>query len=134
MLLGLATGLNQNISVQDVGLSGKTHADGLAVGRPSGFVGGIVRTLLSGAYTLEDDRLYNMMRALMECESIFIEPSACACLPAPSLLAAAPGMEAYLVAHGISAHMENATHVLWATGGRLVPEAVREEYRNTYLR
>lgn len=134
MLLGLATGLNQNISVQDVGLSGKTHADGLAVGRPSGFVGGIVRTLLSGAYTLEDDRLYDMMRALMECESIFIEPSACACLPAPSLLAGAPGMEAYLAAHGISAHMENATHVLWATGGRLVPEAVREEYRNTYLR
>ena len=93
-----------------------------------------MRTLLSGAYTLEDGRLYDMMRALMECESIFIEPSACACLPAPSLLAGAPGMEAYLAAHGISAHMENATHVLWATGGRLVPEAVREEYRNTYLR
>lgn len=52
MLLGMATGLHNEICVQDIGLSGLTHADGLAVGRPSGFVGKVVEPLLSGEFTL----------------------------------------------------------------------------------
>ena len=39
MVLGMATELHNQNCVQDVGLTGLTHADGLAVGRPSGFVG-----------------------------------------------------------------------------------------------
>ena len=134
MLLGLATGLNSKICVQDVGLTGKTHADGLAVGRPSGFVGSVVRALVSGEFTIEDYRLYDLMRALLNTEDIFIEPSACACLPGPTMLAAAPGMDAYLTAHGLSGRMDNAAHVLWATGGRLVPEEIRNEYIKTRLK
>ena len=133
MLLGLATGLNSKICVQDVGLTGKTHADGLAVGRPSGFVGSVVRALVSGEFTIEDYRLYDLMRALLNTEDIFIEPSACACLPGPTMLAA-PGMDAYLTAHGLSGRMDNAAHVLWATGGRLVPEEIRNEYIKTRLK
>lgn len=134
MLLGLATGLNSKICVQDVGLTGKTHADGLAVGRPSGFVGSVVRALVSGEFTIEDYRLYDLMRALLNTEDIFIEPSACACLPGPTMLAAAPGMDAYLTAHGLSGRTDNAAHVLWATGGRLVPEEIRNEYIKTRLK
>lgn len=134
MMLGLATGLNSKICVQDVGLTGKTHADGLAVGRPSGFVGSVVRALVSGEFTIEDYRLYDLMRALLNTEDIFIEPSACACLPGPTMLAAAPGMDAYLTAHGLSGRMDNAAHVLWATGGRLVPEEIRNEYIKTRLK
>ena len=134
MLLGLATGLNSKICVQDVGLTGKTHADGLAVGRPSGFVGSVVRALVSGEFTIEDYRLYDLMRALLNTEDIFIEPSACACLPGPTMLAAAPGMDAYLTAHGLSGRMDNAAHVLWATGGRIVPEEIRNEYIKTRLK
>ena len=120
--------------MQDVGLTGKTHADGLAVGRPSGFVGSVVRALVSGEFTIEDYRLYDLMRALLNTEDIFIEPSACACLPGPTMLAAAPGMDAYLTAHGLSGRMDNAAHVLWATGGRLVPEEIRNEYIKTRLK
>ena len=134
MLLGLATGLNSKICVQDVGLTGKTHADGLAVGRPSGFVGSVVRALVSGEFTIEDYRLYDLMRALLNTEGIFIEPSACACLPGPAMLAAAPGMDAYLTAHRLSGRMDNAAHVLWATGGRLVPKEIRSEYIKTRLK
>ena len=34
---------------------------------------------------------------------------------------------------GLEEKMKNATHIAWATGGSLVPEAIREEYKNTYL-
>ncbi len=78
MLTGMATGLNHEISVQDIGLTGLTHADGLAVGRPSGFVGGVMKPLLSGEFTIRDGQLYDYMRDLLETEDIFLEPSACA--------------------------------------------------------
>lgn len=68
MLLGMATGRNQDISVQDIGLTGLTHADGLAVGRPSGFVGRVMKPLLSGEFTIRDGKLYDYMRDLLASE------------------------------------------------------------------
>ena len=37
MPVGMSTGLNHEIPMQDIGLTGLTHVDGLVVGRPSGF-------------------------------------------------------------------------------------------------
>ena len=115
MLLGMATGKGPEICVQDIGLSGLTHADGLAVGRPSGFVGRVMKNILSGIVTVRDESLYCYMRLLEETEKIFIEPSACAAF------------------EGVKYADENATHILWATGGSMVPEDIRNQYRNTYL-
>lgn len=117
MVLGMVTGKGPEICVNDIGLSGLTHADGLAVGRPSGFVGRVMENLLEGIVTVQDRRLYDYMRLLEQTEGIFIEPSSCAAFHGPKLSTAEP----------------NATHILWATGGRLVPEDIRQQYRQTYL-
>lgn len=117
MLLGMATGKGLDICVRDIGLTGLTHADGLAVGRPSGFVGRVMENLLDGIATVQDYRLYDHMRLLEETEGIFIEPSSCAAFQGVRLVKAP----------------EQATHILWATGGSLVPRNIREQYRNTHL-
>ena len=133
MLLGMATGLHNRIAVQDIGLTGLTHADGLAVGRPSGFVGKVMEPYLSGEVTLRDRRIYDYMRDLWETEDIFIEPSACAAMQGPVLLGQTEEGRSYLEKHGLTEKMPKAAHILWATGGSMVPEDIREEYRNTHL-
>lgn len=133
MILGMATGLHNDICVQDVGLMGQTHADGLAVGRPSGFVGKVMEPLLSGEFTVEDKWLYDYMRALWDTESIFIEPSSCAAFQGPIKLSEYEETRKYLVKENLSDKMDFSTHIVWATGGSLVPEEIRREYRNTYL-
>lgn len=131
MLLGLATGLHNGICVQDVGLTGLTHADGLAVGRPSGFVGRVMEHLVSGEMTVADHKLYDYMRALWQREEIFIEPSSCAAFQGVLDAAKSPEMAAYTARHHLP--MDRATHIAWATGGKLVPQAQREIFFGTHL-
>ena len=130
MLLGLATGLHEKICVQDVGLSGLTAADGLAVGRPSGFVGKTVAELLSGEFTVEDAALFDNMRLLLDRENLFIEPSACAAFRGPEIISAQTDD---LQKSGLSGRMADASHIVWATGGRLVPQEERQKYDLTHL-
>lgn len=115
MLLGMLSGKGNAISVQDIGLDNKTEADGLAVGRPSAFVGSMMHLLLSGAYTMNDDRLFYYMKTLYREDGIFVEPSA-----------AAGFLGTTMLSRMISSN--DATHLVWATGGMLVPEEVRREW------
>ena len=133
MLVGMATGLDSEISVQDIGLTGLTHADGLAVGRPSGFVGGVMKPMLSGELTIRDANLYHYMRDLLETEDIFLEPSACAAFQGPIRLNQSQEMAEYIRENNLEDKMAQASHIAWATGGSLVPDKVREEYKETYL-
>lgn len=127
MLLGLMTGLHDKISVEDFGLDNKTEADGLAVGRPSSFVGKIMEKLLSGVFTIEDNRLYDFLKALADEEDIYLEPSALAGFLGPIFLSGKEG-EDYLKKHNILENKNNITHMCWATGGSLVPKNIMEEY------
>ncbi len=131
MLLGMATGLHSGISVQDAGLSGLTQADGLAVGRPSGFVGGVMEPLLSGIFTVDDAALPAYLRELFDTEGIFVEPSAAAAFAGPARLMAEPATREYLKQRGLEPLMANVTHIAWATGGALVPPEVRQAYVGT---
>ena len=40
----------------------------------------------------------------------------------------------YIEENALTEKMENACHIVWATGGGLVPEDVRMDMLNTYLR
>lgn len=132
MLLGLTTGLHNGICVQDAGLSGATHADGLAVGRPSGFVGRVIEPLLSGEVTVDDAMLYEYLRDLQQTEGIFIEPSACAAFRGPAAVGS-PEFCAYAEQTGLADNLSQAAHIVWATGGMLVPNDVRMRFLETHL-
>lgn len=125
MTLGLITGLHDEICVADIGLDGKTAADGLAVGRPSRLVGSIMETLLDGCYTIEDCNLYPYLSKLAISEKIFIEPSACASFSGPMQFTKC---KEYIKKHNLEGKLENSTHILWATGGSMVPKKEMESY------
>ena len=115
MLLGLCTGKHQNISMADLGIAMNTAADGLAVGRASGFVGRLIEPFLSGCYTLEDRRLFRMLSQLYDTEGIALEPSALAGMYGPVCVEKDPAFAQY------RGNLQ-ATHLVWATGGSMVPE------------
>lgn len=115
MLLGLATGKHDEISVEDIGLDNKTEADGLAVGRPSSFVGKIMNDILSGCFTIDDKKLFQFLKMLYKEERIFLEPSALAGFLGPIFTS-----DRY--------KSKNTIHICWATGGSLVPQESRGEF------
>jgi D-serine dehydratase len=115
MLLGLATKKHNEISVFDIGLDNKTQADGLAVGRASGFVGKFIENMIHGCFTINDEKLFYYLKGLYNSENIFIEPSSLAGF------------------NGISLTKNLYTKVfpnymMWATGGSLVPESERKKF------
>lgn len=129
MMLGLASGLNSKISVQDLGIDNRTIADGLAVGRASSFVGEIISPFLSGCYSLEDPRMYRMLAQLADQESLYLEPSALAGMYGPVLLAKDPVLSGYAAQAGVSPEaMANSIQLVWATGGNMVPREEMAQY------
>lgn len=134
MLIGMATGLHNEISVQDLGIDGKTHADGLAVGRPSKLVGKMMDYVLGGVFTVDDYKLYDYMRCLNETENINIEPSACAAFEGCIKLENTEEGRQYIKNHNLENVMHNAVHTGWATGGSLVPEEINKQFLETHLR
>jgi len=133
MLLGMETGLHEKISVYDVGINGITHADGLAVARPSGLVGRLMDPILSGIFTVDDYKLYDYLRILNETENKRIEPSSCAAFEGVTSLLKYDESKKY-IENKIGKNINNAYHVCWATGGRMVPEEDMEGFLNTYLK
>ena len=126
MLLGVYTGLHDGIAVQDLGIDNVTAADGLAVGRPSGFVGRAMARLIDGYYTLSDDEMYRLLAMLAQTETVCLEPSALAGMAGPWRVA---GNADYLSRLSLSALvMQQATHLVWATGGGMVPETEMQKY------
>ncbi len=129
MLLGVHTGLHDAIAVQDLGIDNLTAADGLAVGRASGFVGRAMERLLDGFYTLSDQEMYDLLGLLARDEQIRLEPSALAGMPGPWRVSADGDWQASRALD--AGRMAQATHLVWATGGGMVPAEEMAKYLAT---
>ncbi len=117
MMLGMATGKHNEISVNDFGIENRTIADGLAVGRASGFVGKQMLPFMDGAYSVADERMSALLKMLDDAEGIKLEPSALAGMYGPIMLSKKLG------------ELPFGYHLIWATGGNMVP---CEEYEKYY--
>lgn len=126
MFLGVYTGLHDKVSVQDFGIDNKTAADGLAVGRPSGFVGKAMQRLIDGYYTVDDKTLFNYLAKVYDYEKIRLEPSATAGFAGISFVLQ---NNEYLQRQNFTHQdLQNATHLVWATGGAMVPDDEFQRY------
>lgn len=122
LLLGLATDLHQNVSAKDFGITNSTIADGLAVSRPSGLVCRAVELIVSGVFTVADDEMSALLSLLYQIEGLRLEPSAVAGF------AGFLGNKAALGLALTPEQQKNVTHLVWATGGSMVPLDVWDGY------
>lgn len=128
MLIGCMTGEHDKVCVQDFGIDNNTAADGLAVGRASRFVGKTMENLLSGIYTVNDNKLFRMLSALADTEGIYVEPSALAGAPGMFNLFRTEAGQQYIENQKLKGKMQNASHIIWSTGGNMVPKAEMNDY------
>lgn len=124
MLTALISGECEHIS--KYGLSGKTDADGLAVGTASKLVFSTVGRLIDGEMTVFDARIAPLVGLVHGTEGIFIEPSAAASVS--GLIELIKSNKYGKLPDGIASCLPDSTHILWATGGGLVPKEEREKY------
>jgi len=125
MLIGVYTGLHDDVCVEDFGIENRTAADGLAVGRASGFVGRAMERMIDGYFTVEDEQLFKYIRLAHDTEKVSLEPSAVAGIPGPNYVS---GDKSYLHKFELETSIQNATHIIWATGGGMVPDEEMQKY------
>lgn len=109
MALAMAEGRG-DVSVYDIGLGNGTVADGLACSSPSVLAYEIMKTMLDGCFTVEDEHSLALSRLLYKAEGIKAEPSSCVAFSGVGKIPCK------------IKNIENATHLVWLTGGSLVPE------------
>ncbi|KAB1074420.1 D-serine ammonia-lyase [Methylobacterium planeticum] len=114
MLVQLAAGLERPVSVYEVGLDNRTEADGLAVASASMRVARTVGPLIEAVVTVSDADLSAWLRELWTGAGLRLEPSAAAGFAA---------VRPFLAALPAPPGGDRATHVVWTTGGALLPEA-----------
>ena len=113
-LVQMLSSVGSSQSVYDFGLTNQTEADGLAVPRASQLAADVMRPLLAGVFTVEDQTMFDHLAMLLATQGMRIEPSAAAGFIGPKHL------------RGNTLACSNANHVVWTTGGLLVPDAQYE--------
>lgn len=127
-MVHMMSGSKELISVYDVGLTNRTEADGMAVARMSEFVADVMKPMLSGVFTVDDDDLFRWLWKAQTTQAIRLEPSATAGFAGPEFIVNSNQGRAYQEAHGLSNKLAQATHVIWTTGGAFVPEEQFKEF------
>lgn len=109
------------ISIYDVGQRNQTIADGLAVPCASDFVYPLMRERLSGVALVTDDVMRADLWRLHALAGLQVEPSAAAAVSGPRALLGTEAGRQYLARHGLDALLSSANHIVWTTGGALMP-------------
>ena len=99
-----------DVSVYDIGLGKGTVADGLACSSPSVLAYNVMKTMLDGCFTISDEHSLALTKLLYSTSGIKAEPSSCVALG---------GVGKF---NEKIENVQNATHLVWLTGGSLVPE------------
>ena len=99
-----------DVSVYDIGLGRGTIADGLACSSPSRLACEVMKGMLDGCFTVSDEHALSLTRLLYKTSGIKAEPSSCVALGGAGKIPCE------------IKNIENATHLVWLTGGSLVPE------------
>ena len=81
--------------------------------------------MISGCFTVSDEKMYRLLHKMADAEGIHLEPSALAGVPGMGLVCSPAGAD-YVEAHGVD--LSRATHIAWATGGSMVPPEVWQGY------
>ena len=102
---------------------GRTVADGLAVRNPSPLVMESTGNLFAGGYILDDSEILNSMALLYDLENLKVEPSAASGLKGPK------SVNKLLKANGYENIAAEAIHIVWLTGGSMLPE---NDWQNYY--
>ena len=86
-----------------------------------------MQRLLDGFYTVSDEEMYSLLALMERSEGLRLEPSALAGVPGIARVQA--DQQGYLARIGLDTQaMSNATHLVWATGGNMVPADEMEAY------
>ena len=126
VMLGMITGKHDKVCVQDFGIDNITCADGLAVGRASSFIGTTLEHTIDGFFTVSDENMFICLKLMWDSENIKLEPSALAGIS--SILNFHKNEDIKKYTDSLSIKRKNITHLAWATGGDMVPEAIMEGY------
>ena len=73
----------------------------------------LMTPILDGCFTVRDERLFQYLQLLYQTEQIFIEPSASA---------------GFSGLFSVNNHLRAGTHIVWATGGNMVPPQEKDAY------
>jgi D-serine dehydratase len=92
------------------------------VPRASVLAADTMRPLLAGVFTVEDQTLFDHLALVLQTEGLRIEPSAAAGFSGPAYL-----RDSLLAVPG-------ANHMVWTTGGLLVPDAQFESFLRRAVR
>jgi D-serine dehydratase len=86
-----------------------------------------MQRLIDGYYTVDDDELYRLLALLESTETIRLEPSAVAGVP--GMIRVVTEQQGYRERLQLSEHrLANATHLIWGTGGSMVPREEMDAY------
>ncbi|CAN7546239.1 D-serine ammonia-lyase [Phenylobacterium sp. LjRoot225] len=112
MIAALAAGDGRAVSVQEIGLSGRTAADGMAVPRASDLVLDLAGHMVEAIVALHDAEMQAWVRRAWRVAGLRLELSGAAGLAAVDRVRRDLGLQS-----------ADAVNVAWTTGGALLPDS-----------